>query len=64
MLNASQNRTKRDAFSLASMSSVPASTFGWFAITPTLRPSSRAKPVTMLAAHNGNTSRNSPSSTT
>ena len=31
MLNASQNRTNRDAFSLASMSSVPASTFGWFA---------------------------------
>ena len=48
MLNASQNRTNRDAFSLASMSSVPASTFGWFAITPTLRPSSRAKPVTMF----------------
>ena len=64
MLNASQNRTKRDAFSDASMSRVPARTFGWLAITPTLRPSRRAKPVTMFIAQNGNTSRNSPSSTT
>ena len=64
MLKASQNRTNRLAFSLASMSSVPASTFGWLAITPTLWPSSRANPVTMFIAHSGNTSRNSPSSTT
>ena len=34
MLKASQNRTNRLAFSLASMSSVPESTFGWFAMTP------------------------------
>src|SRR6266516_3719777 len=62
MLNASQNRTNREAFSLASMSSVPARTFGWFATTPTLRPSSRAKPITMLSAHSGKPSRKSPSS--
>ena len=64
MLNASAKRTKRDAFSDASMSRVPARTFGWFAITAMLRPSRRANPVTMLGAHSGNTSRNSPSSTT
>jgi hypothetical protein len=45
MLNASQNRTNRAAFSLDSMSSVPARTFGWFATTPTVLPSSRANPV-------------------
>jgi hypothetical protein len=56
MLNASQNRTKRAAFSLDSKSSVPASTFGWLAITPTGIPSSRVKPVRMLIAHRGNTS--------
>ena len=33
-----------------------ASTFGWFAITPTLRPSSRATPITTFIAHSGNTS--------
>ena len=64
MLNASQNRTKREAFSLASMSSVPAFTFGWFAMTPMLRPSSRANPITTFIAHSGKISRNSPSSTT
>jgi len=36
MLNASQVRTKRAAFSLESMSSTPASTFGWFDTMPTL----------------------------
>ena len=64
MLNASQQRTNRAAFSEDSMSRVPASTFGWFATTPTLRPSSRAKPITMLFAQSGKTSRKSPSSTT
>ena len=64
MLNASQNRTNRDAFSLASMSSVPAITFGWFAMIPIVRPSSRANPITMFIAQSGKTSRNSPSSTT
>ena len=64
MLNASQKRTNRDAFSLASMSSVPPSTFGWFAMMPTERPSRRASPITMFIAQNGKISRNSPSSTT
>ena len=64
MLNASQKRTNRDAFSLASMSSVPPSTFGWFAMMPTERPSRRANPITMFIAQNGKISRNSPSSTT
>jgi len=50
MLNASQKRTNRDAFSLESMSSVPASTLGWFAITPIVRPSSLASPVTTFIA--------------
>jgi hypothetical protein len=34
MLNASQVRTKRAAFALASMSSTPASCAGWLATTP------------------------------
>ncbi len=63
MLNASQNRMNRDAFSLESMSSVPASTFGWFATIPIDRPSRRANPVSTFIAHSGNTSRKSPSST-
>ncbi len=50
MLNASQNRTNRAPFTDASMSSVPASTAGWFATMPTGRPSSRANPTTMLRA--------------
>ena len=45
------------------MSSVPAITFGWFAMMPTVRPSNRANPITMFIAHSGKTSRNSPSST-
>ncbi len=64
MLKASQKRTKREAFSLASMSSVPAITFGWFATMPIVRPSRRAKPVTMFIAQNLKVSRKSPSSTT
>jgi hypothetical protein len=63
-LNASQVRTNRAAFSDASMSSVPASCSGWLATTPTLRPSTRPKPITMLGANSGCTSRKSPSSTT
>jgi hypothetical protein len=34
MLNASQKRTNRAAFSDASMSSTPASWFGWLPTTP------------------------------
>ena len=34
MLKESQKRTKRDAFSEASISSVPAFTFGWLATMP------------------------------
>ncbi len=56
MLNASQNRTNRAAFSLDSMSSVPASTFGWLATTPTVRPSSRANPVRIDIAYSAWTS--------
>ena len=50
MLNASQNRTNRAPFTEASMSSTPARCAGWFATTPTGRPSSRANPTTMLRA--------------
>ena len=44
MLNASQVRTKRAAFALASMSSTPASARGWLPTTPTAWPFSRLKP--------------------
>ena len=50
MLKASQKRTKRAAFTLASMSRQPASTAGWLATMPTLCPAKRAKPTTMLGA--------------
>ena len=63
-LNASQVRTKRAAFSDASMSSVPASTWGWLPTIPTTWPSMRAKPQTMFIAHSWCTSKKSPSSTT
>jgi hypothetical protein len=43
---------------------VPAIAFGWLAITPTERPSTRAKPITMFGANNGCTSRKEPSSVT
>jgi hypothetical protein len=45
-------------------SSTPARTAGWFAITPTLRPPSRQKPITTFAAYSGCTSRKPPSSAT
>jgi len=64
MLNASQVRTKRAAFSLDSMSSTPASTIGWFPTMPTGWPSMREKPQTMLLAQLGKYSKNSPPSTT
>ena len=64
MPNASQVRTKRAAFSLASMSSVPATCSGLLATTPTLRPSMRPKPTTMFCAHSSCTSTKSPSSST
>ena len=63
-LNASQVRTKRAAFSEASMSRVPANCIGWLATTPTGRPSTRPKPISRFGANSGWTSRNSPSSTT
>ncbi len=62
MLNASQVRTNRAAFSEASMSRVPANCIGWLATTPTERPSTRPKPITMFGANSGCTSRNSSSS--
>ena len=52
-LKASQVRTNRAAFSLASMSRVPANCIGWLATTPTERPSTRPKPTRMLGAHSG-----------
>ena len=63
-LNASHVRTKRAAFSDASMSSVPASTCGWLPTMPTTWPSMRANPHTMFIAQSGKTSKKSPSSTT
>ena len=46
------------------MSSVPARCWGWLAITPTVRPSSRARPMTRLGAWSGRSSRNESWSTT
>ena len=63
-MNASHVRTKRAAFSDASMSSVPASTCGWLPTMPTTWPSMRANPHTMFIAQSAFTSKNSPSSTT
>ena len=63
MLNASQKRTNRAAFSPASMLSVPAIALGWFAMTPTVRPSTRPKPTTMFGANSGCVSRKSSLST-
>ena len=60
MEKASQNRTKRLAFSPASMLRVPAICDGWFAMIPTERPSTRPNPMTMFGANSGCTSRNSP----
>ena len=50
MLNASQVRTNRAAFSAASMSRQPARCIGWLATTPTAAPSTRPKPTTMFGA--------------
>ena len=46
------------------MSRVPANCIGWFATTPTGRPSTRPKPTIMFGANSVCTSRNSPSSST
>ena len=62
-LNASHVRTKRAAFTEASMSRTPASAAGWFPTTPTAWPPSRANPHTMFSACDGWISRNAPSST-
>ena len=64
MLNASQKRTNRAAFTDALMSSAPAMTFGWLATIPTGWPSRCANPTTMFIAKYGCTSKNSPLSTT
>ncbi|GJE59386.1 hypothetical protein MPOCJGCO_1477 [Methylobacterium trifolii] len=50
MENALQKRTKRAALREASESRTPASTIGWLATNPTVRPSIRPKPVMMLRA--------------
>ena len=50
MLNASQNRMKRAALSLASISRHPARTFGWLATTPTVCPARWPNPQTMFMA--------------
>ena len=50
MLKQSQKRTKRAALIDESMSRQPASTMGWLATMPTVEPSMRAKPMTMLSA--------------
>ena len=51
------------AFSPASMLRVPAIWDGWFAMMPTVRPSTRPNPITMFGAKSGCTSRKSPEST-
>ena len=48
----------------ASESSTPASTIGWLATKPTVRPSMRPKPVTMFLAKASWISKKSPSSAT
>ena len=50
MLKASRKRTKRAALTLALMSRQPASSLGWLATMPTVRPSKRAIPITMFLA--------------
>ena len=64
MLNASQMRTKREAFSEESMSRTPASTAGWLPTMPTTRPFMRAYPHVIDMAQCRCTSKYSPSSTT
>src|SRR6266550_440302 len=63
-LNASQNRMKRAPLADAALSSTPASTAGWLAITPTGRPPSRAKPTSRLPPKSRCTSKKPPPSTT
>ncbi|CAM5480708.1 hypothetical protein SBADM41S_04041 [Streptomyces badius] len=63
-LNALEVRTKRAAFSLASMSRQPANCIGWLATIPTGWPSTRPKPVMMFGANRAWVSRNSASSRT
>ena len=64
MLKQSQKRTKRAAFTDASMSRQPARCAGWFATRPTGRPSRRANATMMLRAWSGWISNSWPSSTT
>ena len=59
-LKASQNWTKRPAFSDASTSRVPASHRGWLATMPTDSPSMQAKPTTIDGAKSSCTWTNSP----
>jgi hypothetical protein len=62
-LKRSQVFTKRAALRDASASITPPRCRGWFAITPTERPSSRTNAVTMLRAQRGAASRILPPST-
>ena len=64
ILKQSQKRTKRAPLRDASLSSTPARNIGWLATMPMVRPSMRAKPVTMLRAKVSWISKKSPSSTT
>ena len=64
MSKASQKRTNRAALRLESMSSTPASTWGWLATMPTVWPSSRPKPQMMFLAKSAPISKKSASSTT
>ena len=56
-------RTNLAAFCAASASITPPRYQGWFAITPTARPSIRQKAVTMLRAQRSDTSSSSALST-
>lgn len=63
MLNASQNRTHRDALTDALMSSTPEDASGWFATIETVLPSILANPVMILDAKSGASSKKLFSST-
>jgi hypothetical protein len=58
-----QVRTNFAAFWEASASITPPRYHGWFAMTPTARPSIRQKAVTMFRAQRSDTSRSSSLST-
>jgi hypothetical protein len=60
----SHQATNRAALRDASMSIVPARYNGWFATTPTGRPSTVARAVTRLHAYSARTSKNESASTT